>query len=319
MTGLGLEQVAALTRERFAWQDDNGAAITADVVEQVQRCSDRWGLVLEGAFAEGVGPPVLWGSADGRPAVLKIGWEPAFRQQCRTLVTAAGRGYVAVLAHHDDAGDRLRGALLLERLGPSLGEQPWSPERQLSVLGALLPSAWDAVADLDVTALDVAATPAKVAKGEYLRQILADHAALVPGQGGLLAAADECAASLDARGHHPVVVHGDPHPANVLQRPDGTWAFVDPDGFRCDAAYDMGVTVRGWNAELQAVADTDGAAAARSRLDEWCVLVTAGTGVDPELVRDWAFVERVTTGLWLIKFGYGEEGRGYLAIAELLR
>lgn len=311
MTGFGLDHLAALTRERLAWQSDSGAAITADVVEQVRRCRDRWELTLEGAFAEGVGPPVLWGSrSDGRQVVLKVGWEPDFRQQCRTLVAAAGRGYVAVVAHHDGTGESLPDALLLERLGPSLGEQSLTPELQLGVVGELLPEAWGATAGLDVR-------PGPP-KADQLRQILADHAALAPGRSELLAAADARAATLTARGRHPVVVHGDPHPANVLQRGTTAWAFVDPDGFRCDAAYDLGVTVRGWNAELAAVADSGGDDAARDWLGELCTLVSTGTGVDPELISDWAFVERVTTGLWLIRFGYTDEGNAHLSTASLL-
>lgn len=306
-----MDRVAALTRERFAWQDDHGAAITADVVEQVQRCRDRWELALEGAFTEGVGPPVLWGTAGKRPVVLKIGWEPDFRQQCRTLIIAAGRGYVEVLAHQDGTDEGLPDALLLERLGPPLGERTRSPEQQLGILGELLPVAWEATAGSDAAAGS--------SKADGLRQVLVDLAQLAPGYDRVLASADALAATLTARGRHPVVVHGDPHPGNALRREDGAWVFVDPDGFKCDAAYDLGVTVRGWNDQLAAIAEGDGVVAVRSRVDEWCQIVAQGTGVDPELVRDWSFVERVTTGLWLIRLGYTEEGRGYLATADLLR
>ena len=53
-----------------------------------------------------------------------------------------------------------------------------------------------------------------------------------------------------------VVVHGDPHPGNLLgcssDRPGGEtgYCFVDPDGFVADRAYDLGVAIRDWTAQL---------------------------------------------------------------------
>ena len=58
-----------------------------------------------------------------------------------------------------------------------------------------------------------------------------------------------------------VVVHGDPHPANALlvRAPragaESGYAFVDPEGFLCEPAYDLGVVLRDWNEELLAAAD----------------------------------------------------------------
>ena len=53
-----------------------------------------------------------------------------------------------------------------------------------------------------------------------------------------------------------VVVHGDPHPGNLLAvrapRPgaDTGYVFVDPDGFVADRAYDLGVALRDWSSTL---------------------------------------------------------------------
>lgn len=49
-----------------------------------------------------------------------------------------------------------------------------------------------------------------------------------------------------------------PHPANALQvktprvGAEAGFVFVDPDGFPCEPAYDLGVVLREWNAELLA-------------------------------------------------------------------
>ena len=104
-----------------------------------------------------------------------------------------------------------------------------------------------------------------------------------------------------------VVVHGDAAAANVLRRPGDGWVFVDPDGFVGDPAYDRGVAVRDWCAELLAAADP------RTLLRSYCVLL----GGDPAATWDWGFLERVSTGLYLASLG-GDGGPHLNSAATLL-
>jgi streptomycin 6-kinase len=110
-----------------------------------------------------------------------------------------------------------------------------------------------------------------------------------------------------------VVVHGDPHPANALRvrspRPgaESGYVFVDPDGFLSDRGYDLGVVLRDWVTELRRDVGL---------LQRLCTRMADRTGVDPTVIGEWGFLERVSTGLYLMEFGAVAQGRGFLASAE---
>jgi len=79
-----------------------------------------------------------------------------------------------------------------------------------------------------------------------------------------------------------VVVHGDAHAHNVLRRANGELALIDPEPFRCERAYDIAVALRlGGDANGQ-----------------------------PQAVREWLFVERLSTGLQCLRLGYHDLARG---------
>ena len=86
---------------------------------------------------------------------------------------------------------------------------------------------------------------------------------------------------------------------------------MDPDGFRGDPAYDAGVVLRDWCSHLTGPD-------ARSRLEGWCDLVAERTGTDRDRVWAWAFLERVSTGLYVTSFGAERVGRPFLATAAHL-
>ena len=127
--------------------------------------------------------------------------------------------------------------------------------------------------------------------------------------------ADRRAAAFDL--DRCVRVHGDPHPGNALQvldrRPGAESGFVlvDPDGFLADPAYDLGVVLRDWSAELIAVTPlrrpggTAGCCPRRS-------------GVEPQPIWEWGFLERVSTGLFILQYGAVDLARPFLDSAELL-
>ncbi len=115
----------------------------------------------------------------------------------------------------------------------------------------------------------------------------------------------------------PAVVHGDPHPGNLLRirvpRPGAEtgFCFVDPDGFVADRAYDLGVAVRAWTEQLK------GSDAERT-LRRYCTRLSERSGVDAERIWEWGFVERVSTGLYLKSFGADGLAERYLTSAEAL-
>ncbi|MEO6414339.1 MAG: aminoglycoside phosphotransferase family protein [Pedococcus sp.] len=271
---------------------------------------DRWSLTLGEVYGEGLGVPVVAVDADGSPAVLKIDRAGlAFTAQVATLEAAHGRGYAAVLA--SDAG---RGAVLLERLGPSLASTRMPAAHQVDHLAATLRLAWEVPFSL---APEVAAGEDKAAQlAGIVRRFRQDHDE--ERWGAVLDSAHELARHLSASRDpsRDVLCHGDPHPGNALQA-NGIprYKLVDPDGFRCEPEYDVGVTVRDFSREILASRDH---IAARKEHEELCHQAAELTGTDPERVRRWAFVERVTTGLYLRWFNDDETSESFLDAAAVL-
>lgn len=226
----------------------------------------------------------------------------------RTLQAADGHGYARVLEHAQD-----QQAVLLEQLGAQLADEPITPTQTLAIQADALQLAWQ-------VHLEQPVEPAWLRwdKAEGLRGILREEAHRAPEHAAAVARADALAQTLTARGRHRVVVHGDPHVGNLLRRGEHEWAFIDPDGFECDASYDLGVTLRHFSGELAAVAEQRGPCGVHAQLRDWAQFLAERTGVDAELIFDWALVERVTTGLYLLRFGQLDEGRSLLALADLV-
>ncbi len=301
----------ALARAR-PWADQDWAAPILDSFPDVlARTVDRWDLAIERAHLDGVGLPVLEVRRGGAPAAVKFDDAGTdLTQQVRVMTAANGRGYCRVLDRAEDIG-----SALLERLGPSLARTVPDGVAQVEVLVDLLEPAWE--------------LPLAVAQdeqlGEKASQLLAIVETEVADAGWVRAhtrafahaaalARELVAAPLTDR----VVVHGDAHSLNVLQRPLSGYAFIDPDGFLCEPEYDAGVALRDLMAELESLARTEPPSAVRSWHRAQVARVAARLGLDADRVEAWAFVERVCTGVWLHRLGFLEEGERWLRSAGLL-
>jgi streptomycin 6-kinase len=113
-----------------------------------------------------------------------------------------------------------------------------------------------------------------------------------------------------------VLIHGDAHAHNLLLKPDpagGSTSFrlIDPEGLVSEPAHDLGVALRDGNEELLG-GDTAGMAAGR------CRRAALLTGVNGLAIWQWAFIERVSTGLFLLRLGRHREARPFLAVADRL-
>jgi streptomycin 6-kinase len=306
------EQIARVVATARAQVGDHPALapVLEGLGELLADLVDRWSLTLGEVYGEGLGVPVVAVVAGGTPAVLKIDRAgPAFAAQVATLEAARGRGYAAVLA-----SDAPRGAVLLERLGASLASTRLTPSAQVDHLTAALRLAWEVPVAL---APDVAPGDDKAAQlaGIVRRFRQGDDD---DRWGPALDRAHELARHLSATRDpaRDVLCHGDPHPGNALQA-NGIPRFklVDPDGFRCEPEYDVGVTVRDFSREVLASRDHPTALA---RHDALCDRAADLTDTDAERVRQWAFVERVTTGLYLRWFHDDETAESFLDAATVL-
>src|SRR5215472_15963089 len=252
-------------------------------------------------------------TADGRLVITKLalpagvdGFAP-FEQELQALRLAGGDPYAELIRH-----DLTRRSLLLERLGQPLASLGWPPARQLATVASTLARGWRPV--------PAGRLPAGAAKAEWLADFIARKWADL-GRPCSRAAADKAAryAAERAAAFDPeraVLIHGDAHSGNVLLNPhpaDGSTSFrlIDPEGLLSEPAHDLGVALRDRNEELLA---GDTAATAIQRCQQAALL----TGVNGEAIWQWAFIERVSTGLFLFRLGHRREARLYLAAADRL-
>ena len=308
-----LSTLLPVVRLRAAALGDDGRRWLEELPAVVAELESRWLVTLDRSLSGGTAAYVASGrSADGLPVVLKISVpDPALRDEIGTLERAGGRGYVRLLAH-----DGPRRAMLLEALGPSLGASRLGPEQQLRILGALAATAWT----VPRPATGPEAMP--VNKAAELRDLVDGlwRASEPECPRGVL---DEALACADRRAtaFDPaicVAVHGDAAAANALRvlesraGAEAGFVFVDPDGFVGDPAYDLGVALRDWCPELLASADP------RALIAGYAEVLAAPTDLDPAAVRDWAYLERVSTGLYARSLGAADLSQPFLLSAAVL-
>jgi streptomycin 6-kinase len=284
----------------------------------------RWSITVGPALPGGHGGyAVRARTAGGRPAVLKlIVPGPYAAREIATIVAASGHGYVRLLAY-----DVERYAMLQEALGPSLERLGTPPERAIRVLCATLRQAWR-LPPAELAGVvgwhsgqTSKAALAREEKAAGLRRMVTQLwdslgrrcPERVVAQAIGYASRRAAAVDLD----RCVVVHGDPHPGNALRvamprtGAESGFVFVDPDGYLADPAYDLGVVLRDWCPYLCA-----GDAPALAR--RYCRLLARQTGIDETAIWEWGFLERVSTGLYLMSLGAEERARPFLHTAEQL-
>jgi streptomycin 6-kinase len=239
-------------------------------------------------------------TTDGHPVVLKLllPLSPnVAKNEIPALRLANGKGCVALL--RDDPS---LGALLLERLGPSLYEFNVPLVRRHEILcdtvarvwrpasGCGLPTGADKARRL---AAFVTETWEKVDRPCSERAI--DHA--------LACARRREMAHDDDRA---VLVHGDVHQLNALQA-GAEFKLIDPDGLSAEPECDLGTVMRGDPVEL-----LRGDPRERAR---W---LAARTGLDPVPTWEWGVIERVASGLHCAEIDLQPLGRETLAAVDAI-
>jgi streptomycin 6-kinase len=284
-----------------------GAAWIANLPELINHLAEQWSFKIEQIHTGGSESFVATVQCADQPrAILKIGLPGSadLTEEARIYTLAAGRGYANLIAH-----DKPSNALLLERLGAPLAESGASVEEQIRQICATLAQAW-----ITPDSTDGIMTGAE--KARWLSGFIAERWALLeqPCDRAIIdkalryaEARDEAHASTDQ-----VLVHGDAHAYNTLQViGSNRYKFVDPDGLFAERACDLAVPMREWN-EILLAGDT--ALMARHR----CQLLAELTGVEPEPIWQWGYIERVSTGLVCLEIGMRDEGLDYLTVAQRL-
>jgi streptomycin 6-kinase len=265
----------------------------------IEGISREWGLTLGAAYGGGTEAYVVEATrSDGTPAVLKVvvPRRGLAAYEIMVLEAARGVGCARLLA-----ADAARGALLLERLGPSMSELGLPQPRRLEILCDLAAAVWRPT-DLDLPS--GARKAAWLAESIERRWLELDRPCAAATMRHAVAAARSRAAAHDP--DRAVLVHGDVHQWNALQAGDG-FKLVDPDGLIAEPEYDLGVLMREDPAELIAG-------------DPWerARLLAARTGTDPVAIWEWGVAERVSTGLLSTAIDLQPFGREMLAAADLI-
>ncbi len=238
--------------------------------------------------------------ADGSLAVLKLlvpRSGAAALNEITALRLARGEGCVSLLR-----SDVERGALLLERLGPSLFQLGLPIRQRHEILVSAAQLIWRPAPGSGL--------PTGADKGRSLISFIAakweelDHPCSVKAVAHALACAEGRVRLHDSE--RAVLVHGDVHQWNALQAGDG-FKLVDPDGLLAEAEYDLGVIMREDPDELLSADPQE-----RAR---W---LAARTGLDEQAIWDWGVVERVSTGLLCTEIDLQPVGRTMLAVADRL-
>jgi streptomycin 6-kinase len=288
----------ALGGEAARWLDD-----LPNLLAEL-RC--EWGFTLGRPLSGGNSAFVAEvTTAQGEPAVLKAaiaGYEP-LAGEARTLELAGGRGYARLLR-----SDLRRGVLLIERLGAPVSSRGLSVDRQIEVLCEALRQAWRPLEDPGglQTGVDKAdwheafLQESWEALGRPCPEWLVAHAITLCGRRR---------AAYAPQGS--LLLHGDPHEENALADPlrPGAWRFVDPDGLFAEPAYDLAVLMRGWTEEILAGDPVEAGRARCRRLAELAAQPAAA-------IWEWGIIERVSTGLLLIKLEAQARGSAMLQVAQ---
>lgn len=313
-------------RSHLARLGPNGERWVRALPAVLDRVVDSWGFVAGQPISVGPWSVVLEGVRDGERVVAKVAVPSEhLEQQARVLRVADGRGYARLLESDLDLG-----VLLLEALGPSLEDElvaayghlpaPHVPHGYLTAMARpmveSLTRAWElplAVAE------EVSPDTNKAARLGVLIEELAHRHRVDehrPAIERALLYAGQRKELCDPQRH--VVCHGDPHPGNLLAvespRPgaESGHVWVDPDGFRCEKEYDLGVVLRDANRLVLGWEDPV------VTLRQWCAQLAAMADADAEAIWQWAFVERVASGLSLIDHRRADEGRPFLEAATHL-
>jgi streptomycin 6-kinase len=269
--------------QRTAAAAGAGAWLSA-LPDLVESLADEWGLEIGRPYSDGTEAFVTEARvvASGALAVLKVAvpHDPqAAAREIEVLRTAGGSGCALLLA-----SDAARGALLLERLGPSMHDLGLPLARRLPILCDVASRVWR-------TPTDPSLFRTGAEKARWLVELIDRLWGSLgrPCSSEAIEHAHACAERRAAAhsADRAVLLHGDVHEWNTLRTLDGGgYKLVDPDGLVAEPEYDLGILMREDPVEL-----LEGDPRARSR---W---LAARTGLDEVAIWEWGVLERVSTGL----------------------
>lgn len=245
----------------------------------------EWNLTPDGPTMHGYLGVVTPVRRSREPCVLKLAWRDADTAgEAKALATWAGRGAARLLA-----ADEIRGALLLERLNPTMTLDHVPIATAVDAIGTLLrrlsvPAPDDICLLPDVTAAIATRIPAWwEMTGRRMPQSLVDRACETMRELG--------------RTEQRLLVNYDLHYQNVLRGRREPWLVVDPKALAGDPAY--GAAQLFW-CRLEDMEAAGGLMRYFDRLIDIAQL-------DPQRTRAWTIARCVDYWLWGLTVGLTED------------
>ena len=273
----------------------------------IKQLEDDWNITVGTAMTGGTHAFVA--PADGKNGeqyAVKIDIpdmsEDEYMNEIRLLRIADGQGYIRI--HKVNSGLR---AALQERLGERLKDKNYAIEKQIEILCSALVQTWK-------TPVEKPNLPDGAECIAWFRGFIAEtwQALNQPCSEAVIRRAMEYLDEREAclKPDEYVLVHGDVHNNNALESltNPGTFKLIDPDGIFYEPGYDLGVLMREWPEEYEQNPTEN----ARAR----CALLHKLTGVDENSIRQWGFLQIVSTSFVLIQIGQEALARRMLGIAE---
>jgi streptomycin 6-kinase len=278
---------------------DDWLAGLPDLVARLER---DWRIAVGAVYPDATEAFVAAATlADGTPAVLKLliqrGHGRHAAEEITVLRLANGDGCARLLRHADESG-----AMLLERLGPSMYRIGLPIEQRHEILSRVAMRLWRPAPDSGLpTGAEKAERLAAYVEAAWDRF---DRPCSERAVEAALTDAAKRAAAYDPE--RAVLLHGDVHRWNTL-RAGTDWKLVDPDGLLAEPEADLGVLMREDATELLTG-------------DPWQRphRLAALTGTDPVAIWQWGTIERTANGLLCLETGLETAGREFLAVADRL-
>ena len=272
----------------------------ANLNDIVAELATSWNIIVGATFPDATEAYVAEAVRDdGELLVLKIHIprEGGFAQSEITTLRLANGDSCVLLVDYDVT----LGALLLERLGPSLRDLALPIDRRHEILCGVAERMWRPAPDCGLpNGRQKVKTQMESIRSlwEELDHPCSERAveyALECGERRSAAHDDETA----------VLIHGDIHQWNTLQAND-RFKLVDPDGCVAEAEFDLGVLMREDPVEL-----IQGDPRDRARY------LAMRCGLDVEAIWEWGAVQRVWNGLLCFKDDLQPFGNQMLDAAEV--
>lgn len=280
-----------------------GEAWLAVLPAQLDRVASRWGLELQGPFAELHTHYVTAATrSDGSHFVLKMAIPGIdVEREAACLRTYSGQGAARLVAY--DLG---LGALLTERIQPGFDLTHLDEDRAIEVTCRLMDRLHKSPNDPDLFP-----SVADWGKGfARLRELYGGTSGPLPDD--LVSEAQTWFWDLAGSMAPSVLLHGDLHHGNVLSAGDQRWLAIDPQGVIGEPAYEVGAFLRNPTPDIAGSPDLGGILARRVSL------FSEAMATDQRRIGGWGFAQAVLSAIWSLE----DHGAGWepaIAVAVALR